>query len=318
MNRLSHFVAAVLVSLSTCAVAQFPDRPITIIVPYAGGAGAGDRLARLMAPKLAERLGGAVVVDNKVGADGGIGVIAVSNAKPDGYMLLQGDSGPLAISPAMKKVPYDPTSLVPIGAIASFPQVLGVNASLGAKTMPDLIKMSKTRPGGLDFAAASAMAKIGIELLKKPTDLKVTIVPFNGSAPAMQSAVAGQTPLLLANPLGMKGFFDAGQLIPVAVAGPSRISMLPNTPTFDELGIPGVHIETSIGLYAPRGTPREVIQRLNQALAQVMEDPALIKEITSLGGTLISERSSEALAARMTKERVQWQRIANEAGLVEK
>lgn len=317
ISRLSVSIAALFMAASMGARAEYPAKPITLIVPYQPG-GASDRIARMLAPKISEFLSGTVIVENKGGADGSIAMTVVANAKPDGYTVLLGDSGQLAINPAIHKVSYDPGKLTGVGPIISFPQVLAVNPNLGIKSLSDLVQLSKSRPGGLDAASATAMGKIGFEMLKKSTGVNLTVVPFSGAAPAMQSVVSGQTSLFLGVPIALKPFLDAGQLKALAVAGPARSPMLPDVATLDELKIPDLYIEATVGLFVPRGTPRDVINQLNMALTQALNEPALKQGLGSMGGTLPVERDVEAFTEKTMRERSRWQKLAINSGIAEK
>ena len=319
MNRFCRFLPVLLLACGAAAHAQsFPEKAITMVVPYSAGAGAGDRMGRSLAIKLGERLGKPVVVDNKPGADATIGTSFVANARPDGYTLLQGDSGPLAIVPAMRKVSYDPKDLIAVGPTVSLPYVLGVSASLGVKTFPEFLKLARSRPGALNYASSSAMVVLGMELLKKKTDTRIVHIPYGGAAGALQSILAGQTSMMLLNPLALKPYLDSGQLVALGIAAPTRAAVLPDVPTFEELGIQGLDVQTYVGLFAPRGTPRDVIARLNGALAEIMSDPAVQKELTSQGAVIVKDHSSEGFAREMDKEREKWLRVVTEAGLAEK
>lgn len=293
----------------------FPDRPVTLVVPYSAGAGAGDMMARSLAVKLGEKLGQTVIVDNKAGAEATIGTAFVANAKPDGYTLLQGDSGPLAIIPAMRKVPFDPRELVSVGPTVSLPFVLALSSKLGLTSLQEMIKLAKAKPDLLNYASGSAMSILGMELLKRKADINVTHIPYSGATGALNSILGGQTSMLFLNPVALKPYLESGQLVAVAIGAPTRSAFMPNVPTFEELGIPGVDVQTFVGLFAPRGTPAHVIGRLNGALAEVMDDPATRRELESQGAVVIKDHGATAFARSIERERDKWQRLVSEAGL---
>lgn len=319
MTHMFRIVAACVALTCSGAYAQgFPDRTITLVVPYSAGAGAGDRMGRALAIKLSDKLGKAVVVDNKAGADATIGTAFVANARPDGYTLLQGDSGPLAIVPAMRKVPYDPRDLVSVGPTVTLPYVLVLSSKLGVKSWPELVKLAKAKPDLLNYASSSAMSVLGMELVKKKADISVTHIPFSGAAGALNSILAGQTAMMFLNPLALKPYLDAGQLVALGIAAAVRSPVLPDTPTFEELGIPGVDVQTYVGVFAPRGTPNDVIARLNRAIAEVMSEPAMQKELEGQGAVVIKDHSAAGFARDIENEREKWRKLVSDAGLGEK
>lgn len=314
-----HLVAALFAASSLVAHAQnYPERPVMLVVPYSAGAGAGDLMARSLSVKLGEKLGQAVIIENKAGADATIGTAYVSNAKPDGYTLLQGDSGPLVIVPAMRKVPYDPRELVAVAPTVTLPYVLAISAKLGVKTLPDLIKLAKSKPDLLNYASSSAMSVLGMELVKKKADINVTHIPFSGAAGALNSILAGQTSMMFLNPLALKPFLESGQLVAIAIGAPARSPVLPNVPTFDELGIAGVDVQTYVGLFAPRGTPANVVARINRGVADVLNDPANQRELESQGAVVIKDRTAATFAQSIDREREKWQKLVTDAGLGER
>ncbi len=320
MSVIRLVMSAVLAMASGAASSQsYPTKPVTIVVPYQAGAGAGDRIGRMIAAKLAERLGKPVMIENRPGADATIGAVYVINAKPDGYTIYQGDSGPLAIVPALRKVSFDPAKdLIAVGPIVTMPYVLGVSAKLGVKSVGDLVKLAKSKPGTLNYASSSAMVVLGMELFKKKTDTDIVHIPFGGASGAILSILGGQTSMMFLNPLAFKPYIDSGQIIALAIAAPSRAAVLPDVPTFDELGIAGVDVQTYLGLFAPRGTPREIMAKLNKALADVMSDTAVQKELTSQGTVVINDHSAENFAKELDQDREKWRRVVSDAGLGEK
>lgn len=309
-------VSGLLASVSlTGWTQQFPDRPITLVVPYSPGAGAGDRVARLMGVKLGDKLGQGVVIDNKPGADGTIGAAFVANARPDGYTLLEGDSGPLAVVPAIRNVNFDVSKLVAVAPMVTLPYVLAVSPKLGVKTVRQLIELAKAHPDLLNSASSSAASMLGMELIKVKTGIKITNVPYSGAAGALNSIIAGQTSMIALNPLALKPFLESGQLVALAICAPVRSPVLPDVPTFEELGIQGVDVQTYLGLFAPRNTPKDVAARLNRAVADVLSDPAIQKELEAQGVVLVKDHSAEGFEKAMEAEREKWRRLVELAGL---
>jgi tripartite-type tricarboxylate transporter receptor subunit TctC len=320
MLRFTHVLAACLfANISIGAFAQtFPERSITLVVPYSAGAGAGDIIGRKLAQKVSEKLGKAMIVDNKPGADATIGAAYVINARPDGYTLLEGDSGPLAIVPAMRKLNFDPADLAPVGPLVALPYALAVSPKLGVKTLADLIKLAKADPNALNYASSSAMSILGMELIKRRVGINVTHIPYSGATGALNSILAGQTSMMVLNPVALKPFLDSGQLIAIAIGSPMRSPVLPDVPTFEQLGVSGVDVQIYMGVFAPPSTPTLVITRLNSVVAEVMRDPAFRKDLESQGAVLLKEQTPAAFGLVMDGEREKWKRLVSEAGIGEK
>jgi tripartite-type tricarboxylate transporter receptor subunit TctC len=241
--------------------------------------------------------------------------MVVANAKPDGYTILQGDSGPLAIVPAMRKVNYDPRKLEAVGPMVTLPYVLAVSPGLGVKSLPDLVKLAKSQPDKLNYASSSAMVVLGMELLKKKLEINVLHIPYGGAAPALMSILSGQTHMMFLNPLALQPYLESGQMLALGIAAPTRSPILPDVPTFDELGIPGMDVQTYVGLFAPRGTPSDVINRLNRALADVMSQADIQTDLKSQGAVVIKDSGAAHFGTEMEKEREKWMRLVSESGL---
>ena len=318
--RFTHVLAACLLAATglSASAQTFPERPVTFVVPYSAGAGAGDIIGRKLAQKVSEKLGKAMIVDNKPGADATIGAAYVANAKPDGYTLLEGDSGPLAIVPAMRKVSYDPNELVPVAPLVALPYVLAVSPKLGVKTLADLVKLVKADPNALNYASSSAMSMLGMELIKRRAAFNVTHIPYSGATGALNSILGGQTSMMVLNPVALKPFLESGQLVAIAIGSPVRSPVLPDVPTFEQLGVTGVDVQIYMGVFAPPGTPPAVVAKLNSVIAEVMQDPAMRKDLEGQGAIVFKEHSSAYLGRIMAEEREKWRKLVGDSGLGEK
>ncbi|MCC6197940.1 MAG: tripartite tricarboxylate transporter substrate binding protein [Burkholderiales bacterium] len=292
-RRFTQSVAAVLAALALPATAaqDYPSRPIRLIVPFPPG-GTTDAAARVFAAALQERLGQPVVVDNRPGAGSIIGVEAVARAAPDGYTLLFGESGGMAVLPALKKkVPYDPVrDFTAIGFVARSPHVLVVNPKVPAHSLAEFIDYVKSRPGELYYGSAGygAPGHIIMELLELQARINVIHVPFKGGGPALQALVAGEIDMMMMGPAGLTPRVDTGQLRALAQTGPTRHPMIPNVPTMRELGTDvmfgrEVNVMSWFGVLGPARVAQPIVLRLNRDMAAVLAQPNVQKRLIDIG-----------------------------------
>lgn len=266
-------------SMDTLAQA-YPTRPVRLVVPYAAG-GPTDLLGRTVAQKLSELLPEPVIVENRVGAGGTIGVASVAKAAADGYTLLLGAIGDFAINPNFyKSLPYNPrTDFTPIGPVASGAIFLFAGASLPVRNVQELIALAKSKPGALSFGSAGNgqfPTHLGLELFKATYGLDMLHIPYKGAAPAMADLAAGRVSLAMTAGLGLaKPFLDLGKVRAIALTGDKRAAAAPEVPTFAEAGapLPEMNAGTWFGLMAPAGLPRNIVVKLNESLAQAMAAP---------------------------------------------
>jgi len=265
---------------------EYPRQPIKIVVPWAPG-GNVDITARTVAPALSEILGQQVVVENKPGAGGFIGTLGVVRATPDGYTLLLGSSGSIAVGPALdQKAPYDPTKdLIAIGPIHEAAMVLSVSAKGQLKTFADFTAKAKANNSAVSIGSAGngSSQHLALELLALKMQLKLTHIPYKGSGPALNDAVGGQIDSILDQLIASIGHIKNGTLIAIAQSGNARSPLLPDVPTFQELGAKDVDIVTFTGLFGPIGMPAAVIDKLNAALKQALSQKAVQERFSSLG-----------------------------------
>ena len=321
INRLSRSVLAVLtvtaMSLAAFpAQAAWPERTITLIVPFAAG-GPGDVVGRLLASALAQKLNTNVIVENRVGAVGDIGITAASRARPDGYTLLA-TSNVIVINPGIRHVAYDPlTSFAPIAYLGASPNAIVTSPKSGINSVADLIAKAKANPGKVTYATTGvgSVSDLAVELLKVRADVNMTHVPFSGAAPALQAAAAGTTDIASVSIGGVVGNIRSGMVKALVQTGSERWPDLPDVPTMKEAGIPNAVVETWQMLLAPAGTPQPVIKRLADAIQAIMQDPD-IKAKMMKAGFRAGYAGPQALKARMKQEVPMWKEIVERAGLV--
>ncbi len=268
------------------ASADFPNKPIRIIVPLAPG-GSADAMCRLIGNALAKVLAQPVVVENRPGAGGVTGLVEVSRARPDGYTLGYSLAGALTVAPHLvKNMPIDPLkNLAPLTQVVSVPEILVAHPSVGVKTLPDLIAKAKSQPGTLNFGSAgnATVPHLGGELLNREAGINLVHVPYKGSGPALNDLLAGQVQVMVADVTLVRSHIAAGRLVALAVAGPARLSELPQVPTSAQAGLPGFTISNWHGMVAPAGTPDAVLTKLRDAIAQAVRQPEVAARIDSEG-----------------------------------
>jgi tripartite-type tricarboxylate transporter receptor subunit TctC len=290
-------VRTLVVALATFAFAggasaqqDYPNRPVTWVVPFPPG-GQADTAARVLAKAAGDRLGQQVVIENKPGAGGVIGAEIVMNAKPDGYTLFYGSSGPMGILPKLlKNISYDPVkNFVPIAAIAVSPLVLLVPPGKPYKTFKEFAEYVKKNPDKLTFSSVGigSTQHLGGELLSLSIGTKMVHIPYKGSAPAVLDLLAGRIDVGFDNYTPNKGNIEAGKLIPLTVAATKRLTSLPEVPTTAEFGYPDVLMSSWSSFAAPAGTPQPVIDKLASVFEDVTRDPAIIKFYEDAGSTVL-------------------------------
>ena len=274
LNRLHLRLCMVGLSLfSAAALAQpYPNKPIRLIVPFPAG-GSVDMVARLIGKKLSESMGQPVLVDNRAGASGNIGMDFVAKSAPDGYTLLMASAALTANAHLYSKMSFDPLKdMTGVIRVADQPNVLVVNPVLGVKNVQELIALAKSKPGKLTFGSAGlgAAQHIAGELFMAKTGTRMLHVPYKGGAPALADLVGGQIDMMFETSPTAVPFVKAGKLLGLAVTTPKRVSTLPQIPTIAEAGVPGYEAYTWLGMAAPAGTPAEIVARLNAEVKKAM------------------------------------------------
>jgi tripartite-type tricarboxylate transporter receptor subunit TctC len=306
-TRLGCFLIAScsLVAVTFDAPAEsYPARPIRLIVADAPG-GAPDQLARILSQNLSAVLGQQVVVDNRPGAGGVLGADIVAKAPPDGYTLLMTTTAIYAILPNLRKnLPYDPVKdFVPISRIATASNVLVVNSALPAKSVAELIKLAKEKPGALNYGSAGVgtPAHLAGEMLNLLADIKVTHVAYKGAAPALQDVIAGNVQYIITSPIAAAAHMHSGRVRALATTGAARNPSLPELPTIAET-VPGYEITQTWGIVAPAGTPGDVLRKLAGDISKVMNQPAVKEQVLSTGAVPAGDGAAE-FEPFMAKER---------------
>ena len=315
---LTALTVAILTPTAHAQTAAWPSKPISIVVTYPPGGGA-DTMARLLAPKLGEALGGAsVIVENKPGASGQIGASAVAKSATDGYTLMF-DASSFAVNPALyPKLPYDTDkAFKAIGVTALFPNVVLVNAQFPAKSVKELITAASASKDAVAFASSgngSAQHLAGA-LFESAAKVQMAHIPYKGGGPALNDVVGGQVPVFFGNLASTLGHIQSGRLRPLAVTGSKRSAILPDVPTLAETGVAGAEVYEWNVLVAPAGTPDAVIAKLSVALQKALEAPEVKARIASLGGD-IQKTSPEAAQTFVRQQMALWARVVKERGIV--
>ena len=307
---------AAAVCASSASAQQYPIKSIRLIVPFAPG-GPTDVIARLVAAKLSENIGQQVVVDNRAGAGGNIGMGIAANATPDGYTLVVVSSS-FVVNPGLySKIPYDPyQSFAPISNLAASPNVFVVHPSVAAKSVPELIKLLQANPKKYSFATPGigTTPDLSAVLLKLTANLDVATVPYAGAGPAVTAVIGNQVPLgCMAMPPATP-HIQGGRLRALAVTSAKRSPALPDVPTMAESGLAGQEADTLQGALAPAGTPKAVVQRLHAELAKILAQPDMKERILGLGFEIVAS-SPEQFAAQIRQEVSKWEKVVKGAGI---
>ena len=304
-------------ALAADPAAQYPVRPIRMLVPSAPGGGT-DNVARILGPKLSEILGYQVVIDNRAGAGGSIAARLAARAPADGYTLLA-TFATHATNPAiMKDTPCDlERDFTPISLAVVLPNLLVANPSLPARNVKSLIALARAQPGKLQFASGSygASSHLSMELLLGLTKTKMVSVPYKGVGPALTGVIAGEVPLMVGSMLSALPHVRSGKLVALGVTSDERSSAAPEIPTIAESGVPGYEADNWSGVIAPAGTPRAIIMKLHAAMTQALNDPAVRSRFLSGSAEPKPSRTPEEFGAMIKTEVAKWGKVARDAGL---
>jgi len=309
-----------LAALAPAALAQGPawqpEHPIRLVVPYGPG-GSSDVIARLLAGEMSKTLGQTVFVDNKGGASGTIAMQEVARAAPDGYTIVLGHVGTLAVNPAMlARLPYSDKDFEPIGLLAKVPMVFAVGAKVPAKNFAEFIALAKAHPGKLSYGSAGngSAGHLAFEMLKVASGIDVVHVPYKGTGAQLQDLLAGNTDAASAGPPGLIPHAKSGRIRIIASGSPQRLPALPDVPTVAELGYPGFDSSQWFGLLAPAKTPAPVLARIQQAAAKALQMP-MVQERLRADGSTPAPLDGPQFAAFIRSERERWGEVVRKAKL---
>ena len=316
-RRLLMALALLAVGVGTVLAQAYPSRPIRIVVPFAAGAGVLDIMARLVGQHLGASLGQQVVIDNRPGAGGIVGAEVVAKAEPDGYTLLMGNTA-LVVSPYLyAKLPFEPLAdFVPVTLVNSAPLLLVVHPSVPVQSVKELIAYAKARPGQLNYGSGGVGSTpyLATELLKAMAGIDVVHVPYKGGAPALADLVAGQLTFMIENVPGTMPLVKSGKLRALAITSAQRSPLAPDLPTMAEAGVPDYEMVGWNGVFVAKGTPAEIVARLNSDLAKVLRLPDVKEQMATLGAEPGGD-STPAFGAFVKAESARWGRIIKERGI---
>jgi tripartite-type tricarboxylate transporter receptor subunit TctC len=309
------FASAVSLASDTAQADEYPSRPIHLIVPYAAG-GAADSIARILAKRISHAIGQTIVVENRGGGGSIVGTEFVNKAEPDGYTLLLGQSGPISINPAVYKVlPYDPVKdFAPVSLTTTYPYVMVVNPALGVKTLKEFVALAKSRPGALNYGTTGVGAAnhLVAELFDSKAGIKMTHIPYRGTALAVNDLLAGQVQVVFADPISALQHVTSGALIALAVTSKDRSPVAPTIPTMSESGYPGFDAVGWHGILAPAKTPPAIVARLHAEIAEALKDPETRTLLESQAMQIVGS-SPEAFASFIKQDIAIWKEVADQA-----
>jgi len=309
------FVIALSLASGVAAAQSWPAKPIRLISPFAPGGGT-DITCRAMAPSLSAALGQQVVVDNRGGAGGMVGIEIAAKAPPDGHTLVLGTIGPIAINVSLyEKMAYDPAKdLIPVTQAANALNVLVVHPSVPAKTVKEFVALAKSRPGQLNFGSSGpgATDHLAGELFNAMTGARMIHVPYKGGAPAMLDLIGGNVQLVFSTVSTAIGSIKAGKVRPLGMTGNQRFELMPEIPTMSEAGLKGFEVNNWYGLFAPAGTPKNIIARLHDEAAKALGSPDVKRRLLE-SGIVATTSSPEQFAAYVKNETQRWAKVIRDA-----
>ncbi len=315
----SLFAGGLIAGLLVAAQAQaaFPERPVTLVVPFAAG-GSTDVVARVIAEKMSEDLGQQVVVQNVAGAGGSLGAGNVARAEPDGYTILMGTVATHALNPLiLKSKPYDAEAdFTPVSLLVLVPNVLVVNPELPAKSVEELLALLKAEPDKWSYASSGNGTPLHLsgELFKSMAGVTMEHIPYKGSGPALNDLLGNQVSIMFDNLPSSSAHIKAGTLRALAVTTAERAPSFPDVPTMAEAGLPGYETYTWNALFAPKDTPKEVVARLNAAAVKAMADPGVAERMKEFSATIVAS-SPEELATHVKAEIAKWTPVVKDANV---
>ena len=308
-------VAALLAISIPVRAAEYPSRPVTLVVAFTPG-GPSDVLARIVGKKLEQLLGHPFVIENRPGAGGNLAAEGVAHAAPDGYTLLMGNNSILATNQSLyKHLNYSPENFIPITLIGTQANILVINPEVPARSLKELIALAQAQPGKINFASSGygAAAHLAGELFKSEAKIDIVHVPYKGAAPALQDVIAGHDQMMFATAASVIGHIEGGRVRALAVTTLNRTQVLPDLPTMDEAGLKGFDASTWHGLVAPAGTPPQVIATLHDAVVKALHDPDVQASLGKLGVDIVGDLPQE-FQAYIKSEIPKWTAIVKASG----
>jgi len=309
-------------AVASCSIApalaqqDYPNKPIVLVVPFAPG-GSSEFLSRLIGAKLTEAWKQQVVVESRPGGAGNIAMEAVERAKPDGYTLILGHVGTLAVNPAMfPKLPYDPNKFIPVTMIATVPSLLVVNPNVPAKDFKEFIALAKAKPGTVYYGSAGngSSGHLAMEYLKQSAHIDVVHVPYKGTGPMITDLLGGQTQATFTGATPLMPHIKQGKLRPIAVGSAKRIAALPDVPTVAEAGIAGFETSQWYGILAPPGTPDAIVRKLAAEINRILKTPEVIERLAS-DGSIPQGSTPEEFAKFIAAEKKRWGAVVKTANI---
>jgi tripartite-type tricarboxylate transporter receptor subunit TctC len=313
--RTAYLLCALLACVPCRAQENFPSKPIHIIVGFAAGGG-NDIIARVLAPKMTEGLGQPVIIENRPGAQNIIAAEYVAKAAPDGYTLLMGPSGAMTMNPAIySKLPYSPLKdFIPISMIGDFPLILVVSATLPVNSVKELIEYARAHPASVNYSASAAPFQLAAELFNQKTGTKFAYIPYKSSGDSVNAVMSGQVTLTITDPPPVIGPLKGGRVRALAVTASKRDPAWPEVPTLAEAGGPDVEIRLFTGFHAPAGTPRAIVDRLQQEVARVVKIPEIRERLDQMA-IVPSGNTSEEFRAVIARDIEKWTAVAKAANI---
>ncbi len=307
--------SAMALSAGIARADEYPSHPIRLIVPYAAGGGA-DGVARIIAKRVGETIGQAIVIENRGGGGSIIGTEFVNKSEPDGYTLLLGQSGPISINPAVyRNLPYDPLKdFAPVTMTTAYPYIMVVNPSLGVKTLAEFVALARSKPGQLNYGTTGVGAAnhLVTELFDSKAGIKMTHIPYRGTALAVTDLIAGQVQVVFADPISALPHLKAGTLLALAVTSKERSPVAPDVPTIAESGYPGFDAIAWHGILAPARTPPAIVRKLNAEIVQALKDPQT-KSLLEKQAMQTVGSSPEDFASFIRQDIAIWKDVADQA-----
>ncbi|MSQ54401.1 MAG: tripartite tricarboxylate transporter substrate binding protein [Betaproteobacteria bacterium] len=309
-------VLALLLALPLLAFAQYPNRPVRLVVPFPP-AGATDIVGRIVAQKLTERLGQAFVVENKPGAGGSIGSDLVAKSAPDGYTLLMATSSTHSIGPSLQKLPYDPLKdFAPVLHVANVPNVLVVSPGLGIASVKELVALAKAKPGQLNYASSGVgtIVHLNAEFFRMIAGVDLVHVPYKGTALSIPDIANGSVAMLFDSLASVMPHIRSGKVKPLALNAGERSPLIPEVPTLAEAGMPQFDRYTWFGIFAPAGTPRDIVGRVQAETVAALKSPDLLKRFADVGAEPVGS-TPEQFVERIRSDTARWAEVIRAANV---